>query len=220
METDIKIPLRTKIYKKLVDDIICGRINAGEKLVEGELADQFKVSRTPVREALLQLEKEGYTEHVKNVGARVKKISHQKIAEIFAVIAVLESEAAEITTRTGVTAQDIAYLKKLQQDMRQTAENLDLLEYNQLNIRFHQFFLEKCGNETLQRIATDLRHRMYRLVAEGLSLPMKISEYIESHDNIIQAVEAKKPEMACRHMKDHIKEAAHYLVRMIIRRYE
>ena len=181
MPIDKKRPLRGIIYEQLVDDILSGRINAGEKLLESDLADKFNVSRTPIREALLQLEKEGYTEHVKNVGATVKKISAQTVKEIFEVIAVLEGEATGLAVTAGISEQDMDQLRQLQVEMVRAAEERDYIAYNKLNIRFHHFFLKRCGNKTLSGIARDMRNRMYRLVSEGLSFPTKLS--IQDHHN-------------------------------------
>ncbi len=212
-------PLREIIYTQLVDDIIRGRINSGEKLVESELAEKFDVSRTPIREALLQLEKEGYTEHVKNVGATVRKISSQKVSEIFGVIAILESEATRMAVENEISKKDLAYLRRLQKDMFRSAKARDFINYNQLNILFHQFFLEQCENETLSGIDRDLRNKMYRMVSEGLSLPMNIERYIKSHDQVLEAVAARKPELAYRWMKEHILEASQALVKMMALRH-
>ena len=68
-----KGPLREKIYNKLIAEIVTGQLNPGERLSEAGLAKRFGVSRTPIREALLQLEKLGYVVHQKNVGTIVKK---------------------------------------------------------------------------------------------------------------------------------------------------
>ena len=219
MEKNNKKPLREIIFKQLVDDILRGRINAGEKLLESELANKFDVSRTPIREALLQLEKEGYTEHVKNVGATVKKISSRKIKEIFEVIAVLEGEATETAVTSKISPKELTYLKDLQKEMVLSAEDRDYIAYNRLNIRFHQFFLDRCGNETLSGIARDLRNKMYRLVSEGLSLPMNIEKYLKSHDQVLEAIASSNPELAHRLMKAHIREASQGLVQMMIRRH-
>jgi len=219
MPIDKKRPLRGIIYEQLVDDILSGRINAGEKLLESDLADKFNVSRTPIREALLQLEKEGYTEHVKNVGATVKKISAQTVKEIFEVIAALEGEATGLAVTAGISEQDMDQLRQLQAEMVRAAEGRDYIAYNKLNIRFHHFFLERCGNKTLSGIARDMRNRMYRLVSEGLSLPMNIEKYLDSHNLIIEAAASQLGDPAQQRMKEHIREASQGLVKMMIRRY-
>lgn len=214
-----KKPLRDVIYSELVDDILQGRINSGEKLVESELAKRFSVSRTPIRETLLHLEKEGYIEHIKNVGATVRKISPQKVGEIFRVIAILESEAAEMVAEAGVSQTEIRNLRRLHDEMSNVANAKDFIEYNHLNIQFHQFFLNRCNNTTIASIAKDLRNKMYRMVSEGLSLPMNVDKYIDSHHQVIEALVAKKPKIVHRLMKAHIIEASKALVEMMIRKY-
>jgi DNA-binding GntR family transcriptional regulator len=214
-----KKPLRDMIYSELVNDILQGRINSGEKLVEGDLAKRFSVSRTPIREALLHLEKEGYIEHIKNVGATVRKISPQKVREIFRVIAILESEAAEMVAEAGLSKTEIRNLQRLHDEMSNAAKTKDFIEYNHLNIQFHQFFLDRCNNSTIANIAKDLRNKMYRMVSEGLSLPMNVDKYIDSHDQIIEALLVKKPKVVHRLMKAHILEASKALVAMMIRKY-
>ena len=214
-----KKPLREVIYNELVDDILRGRINSGEKLVEAELAERFSVSRTPIREALLHLEKEGYIELIKNVGAKVKKISPQKVAEIFRVIAILESEAAEMATEAGLSTREIQHLQRLHKDMSNSVKTKDFIEYNHLNIRFHQFLLDRCNNATISNLVQDLRNKMYRMVSEGLSLPMNVEKYLNSHHQILKALEEKKPETVHRLMKAHILEASEAVVDMMNRRY-
>ncbi|BBO69863.1 GntR family transcriptional regulator [Desulfosarcina alkanivorans] len=214
-----KKPLRDVIYSELVDNILQGRINSGEKLVEADLAKRFSVSRTPIREALLHLEKEGYIEHIKNVGATVRKISPQKVEEIFRVIAILESEAAEMVAEAGFSESEILNLQKLHDEMSNAAKAKDFIEYNHLNIQFHQFFLDRCNNATIANIAKDLRNKMYRMVSEGLSLPMNVDKYLNSHHQIMEALVGNKPKTVQRLMKAHILEASKALVEMMIRKY-
>ena len=218
MLRDKKRPLREIIYEQLVDDILNGRINAGEKMLESELAVKFNVSRTPVREALLHLEKQGYTEHVKNVGATVKKISYQTVKEIYEVIALLEGEAAGIAVSAGISGRDMEHLRKLQTEMARTAAERDFIAYNEFNILFHNFFLDRCGNTTLIGIARDMRNQVYRLVSEGLSLPINIEKYLDSHNKIIEAVASNQSDLARQRMKAHIREAGQGLIETMIHR--
>jgi len=207
--------LRERIYQQLVNDILLGRINAGEKLVESELAVKFNVSRTPVREVLIQLDREGYTDHVSNLGSFVRKISKKRIKEIYEVIAVLESEATKIAIENKIQPRDILSLQQLQQEMIQSAIKKEFKEYNRLNLLFHRFFLERCGNATLVDIDMALRNKMYRLVTEGLSIPTNIDKYLRSHDQIIEAVVSEKPVEASRLMKEHIRAAGQNMVNLL-----
>jgi len=205
-------PLRQVIRDRLVDDIIHGRINAGEKLSESDLAAKFNVSRTPIREALLQLENDGFATHKKNIGSFVKKISTRRVQEIFDVVAQLEGHAAEMVTEQRIGDNEIACLESLHEDMERLSKEKDYRGYVEKNLLFHDFFVTKCGNETLSRIVSDLRKRMYRLVSEGSTLPTHIDQYLGSHRDIIDAVSAGNAREAGRLMKMHVGDATKFLL--------
>ena len=205
-------PLREIIYNKLVEDIVQGRINAGEKLLESELAKRFHVSRTPVREVLVGLEEKGYITLTKNVGAVVIKVSARKMQEIYDVVAQLEGYATRIVSTDKLGEKVISYLQTLQNQMEDSINKREYTRYVQKNTEFHEFFVKKCGNETLQQIVSDLRKRIYRLVTEGLTLPMHIDEYLASHREIIDAISARNPLKAEKLMKSHVEDAKRFLL--------
>ena len=206
-------PLRTLVYDQLVDDITHGRINSGERLSEASLAQRFGVSQTPIREALIQLEREGYISLRRNIGAVVQKISVKAVNEIFTIVAVLESYATEIvTTEKRLTKGDITYLAKLIAEMKKRAQRKQYVEYRSLNVEFHGYFVAKLGNETLKLKVVDLRRHLYSLVAGGLTLPMNIDRYIECHQRILNAARENNALKAARLMRDHLMESKALLV--------
>lgn len=206
-----KKPLREIIHDNIVQDILHGKINAGEKLLESELAQKYRVSRTPVREALLQVEREGYITHKKNIGAVVSKISARTVSEIYEVVAQLESHAVEIATNHIINEKDISYLEELIRRMESAVNAMSYPEYVQKNLEFHGFFLKRCGNEILEQIVIDLRRRIYRLVSEGLTLPFHSNEYVDWHREIFDAVANKKPAKARKLMKAHVEKVGKYV---------
>jgi DNA-binding GntR family transcriptional regulator len=205
-------PIRQIIYSQLVEDIVRGRINAGEKLLESELAINFHCSRTPAREALFQLEKDGYISHKKNVGAIVKKISWKNVQEIFDVLAQLERYAAENFVTNKIETKEFLHLETLQEKMENSTKKKNYIEYQIINIQFHNFIVKKCQNQTLIDLVSDLRNKVYRLVKEGLSLPMNIDHYLASHRNILNAISEKNALKAGNLMKAHVEESAKYLL--------
>ncbi len=207
MDTSKKA-LREIVFNQIVDDIIHGRINAGEKLLEITLAKKFNVSRTPVREALLQLEKEGYTSHTKDTGTIVRKISVQKVQEIYEILSILEANAVEQVSAGIISKKDLSFLDGLNNEMDRLANGKKYAEYMQKNAEFHNYFLKKQGNKTLMEIDSDLRRKIYRRVSEGLSLPIQIDNYIDSHKKIVEALKLKNGEKAKKLMLLHLKEAA------------
>ncbi len=204
-------PLREKIYNKLIQEIVTGRLNPGEKLSEASLAQRFRVSRTPIREALLQLEKLGYVLHQKNVGTVVKKMSPEGAREIFEVVAALEGMAVELFAKLPPSPEDLAELEELQKGLRHNAQQQDFAAYYEGNRKFHDFFCRKSGNTNLLKLARGQRDRVYRVVARGSTLPTHIHEYLIKHDAIIQALNEGQAEKAGQLMKLHGLEAGQLL---------
>lgn len=200
-------PLREKIYNKLIGEIVTGQLNPGERLSEGSLAKRFHVSRTPIREALLQLEKLGYVAHQKNVGTIVKKISPEGVREIFEVVAALEGMAVELFGKLPPAPEDMAELAQLQKDLRQDTLDQDFASYYEGNRKFHDFLAQKSDNKTLLELTRTHRDSIYRIVARGSTLPLHIQEYLAGHDAIIEALQKGEAEKAGMIMKSHVLEA-------------
>jgi len=212
------IPLRKMIYEQLMSDILSGRINAGERLSEAALVERFGVSKTPIREAFIQMEREGYILLIKNVGAVVQKISIKMVEEIFTLVAVLESYATEtVVAERKLTKSDIAHLAKLIQTMKEYSQRKKYLEYRLLNVEFHGYFVEKLGNETLKKNVVDLRRRVYGFVSGGLTLPIYIDRYVECHRQILDAVKKNDATKAATLMRNHLMETKDFLVSTLAR---
>jgi GntR family transcriptional regulator, rspAB operon transcriptional repressor len=207
-----KKPLREMIYDRLLDEIVRGKINTGEKLLEAELEKRFRVSRTPVREAIFQLVKEGYVVHKKYVGAVVKKISLQEIREIYEIISLLEVNAVEVVAQFPLGSQELSLLLSLMEEMEKCIEKKEYTEYMRINIQFHGFFNERCGNETLAQIVRDLRKKVYRVVSMGITLSKYADRYLLSHRLLYDAVQAGDPAAAVIAMKAHMEEQKNYLL--------
>lgn len=206
-----KPPLRYTIYRQLLDDILTGRINAGEKLLEAELAGRFRVSRTPIREALLQLEREGFIVHTKDVGAVVRKTSAEQVAETLDLVALLEGHATQLAV-AEITEKDIALLTGLHLSMQECAEQDRFSTYVKLNAEFHAFFTVKCGNKKLRDTVLDLRKSIYRVLAEGQTLPRHMAEYIVSHQRIIDAATRGDFLNAGELMNSHVLDSKRYIL--------
>ncbi len=202
-------PLREIIYNQIIDGINSGQIAPGEKLVEGHLAKLFNVSRTPVREALLQLEKKGVVALRSNSGAVVKKITAEQIEEIFNIISVLEGYAVETVVAKGVGAKDLSYLKKLRKEMESLAATKNYFRYIEKDAEFHAFFIKKAENSVLSEIVKDLRSKVY---TGGLTTPFHIDQYLSRHKSIIQAISKGDPDKAGTAMREHFKEIKKFLI--------
>ena len=180
--------------------------------------ERLGVSKTPIREALIQMEQEDYILLKKNVGAVVQKISIRMVEEIFTIVAVLESYATEtVVAERKLTKSDIAHLAKLIQTMKEYSQRKKYLEYRLLNVEFHGYFVEKLGNETLKKNVVDLRKRMYGFVSGGLTLPMYIDRYVECHRQILDAVKKNDATKAATLMRNNLMESKDFLVSTLAR---
>jgi DNA-binding GntR family transcriptional regulator len=206
-------PMREIIHDQLVEDVIQGRINAGERLSEAALGVRFGVSKSPIREALLLMETGGYISLKKNVGAVVLKISEKIVREIYAIIAVLESYAVEVVVvEKRIKKNEIDQLSKLIQMMEECSKKKKYMDFRPLNMEFHGLFTEKLGNDALRKTVIELRKRMYTPVAAGMTLAMHIDQYIESHKQILEAIRHGDGYKAATLMRNHLMETKNFLV--------
>lgn len=200
--------LRQIIYDKIVDEISSGKIVVGERLNERELAKKFNASRTPVREALIQLEKVGVIVINHNKGAMVRKVTRKQMEESFDIISILEGYAVETTVAGGISEKDIIYIKKLEKEMNQAVKEKNYFKFPQLNQKFHDFFVKKTRNKILQDVLNVLNSTVY---SGGLSVPFFIDQYMAKHTIIIDALLKGLPMEAAKAMKDHDQERKKYV---------
>lgn len=126
-------PQGNAAYRKLLDEIRSGRLNAGDRLRETDLAERLGVSRTPIREAIRQLEADGLVTHVPRQGASLRTLDYAEVMELYEMRAVLEGTAARLAARAASDIE-IEELAALNQDL---AEAGDGPEAVLLNRQFH-----------------------------------------------------------------------------------
>ena len=185
-------------------------------MLEKELAKKFEVSRTPVLEALVQLQAEGFVAHTKNVGAVVKKHSSDTVREICELIALLEGYATEIAA-DKMTDKDVLYVESLQKSLvkfKKIAASA-ISAYVKGNTEFHAFLVKQAGNKTLQHIISDLRKKIYRFVLEGKTVPIHYEKYILSHKQIVKAIAKRDHVKAGILMRLHCLDVCRYLMEVI-----
>jgi len=200
--------LRDKISIEIARDIILGRIFPGERLTENSLCERFKVSRTPVREALMLLEKQGFVENCKNAGATVRKGTEEKLLEMEDIYAVLEGRALELIMLAGrIQKEDIAGLEKLQEEMEHHVAKGDYRGYMERNIEFHNSIVKKCPNEELSKTLRELNERIQFYRRGGV--PPRAGDFqklLKAHRRIIQALRKSDAFKARFLLETHVRE--------------
>ncbi|MFW6101233.1 MAG: GntR family transcriptional regulator [Bacteroidota bacterium] len=147
------VPQVTHVLTKA---ILEGDFKGGEQLVETELQTHFGISRSPLREAFRELEKQGLVVIVPRKGVFVKKVTRKDIEENFPVRAKLEGLAARMaaTKMNGVAIED---MKELLSRMQEAVQECDPGSYYHYHLRFHEVFIENAENELLFNLLKNLR---------------------------------------------------------------
>lgn len=206
--------LRQEIYLSIREDITYGKLFPGERLVESQLAERFKASRSPIREAIRQLESEGLIRLNQNKGITVARLSAKEVDEIYNLRWLLESYAARLGAEQATKTQ-VEYLKELHEKLKVAGKTADLSNWIHNNILFHDFFSENSGNSNLHQILVNLKHRVYLYHYFIVSVPGNFQAYLDHHEGILKACKKNDGEMAEKYMKLHIENIRQVLVRQL-----
>lgn len=195
-------------------EILAGKYKPREHLVEKELSNRYHVSRTPIREALSQLEAMGLVVREKHKGAMVADIDLKTIHEMQQVRACLEGMIARLAA-SRLVEEDLAILERYVSKMEQAAADLDIDEYTRNNNAFHSYLSNCCGNSYLvashQNIMQKTVHRPCR-TWEGLG---NVQRTNQSHRGILAALQKRDPieaqEAATQHVLDALETQKKFL---------
>jgi DNA-binding GntR family transcriptional regulator len=205
---------REQAYKQIRDAISFGELKPGEKVGEEATSDKFHLGRTPLREALRQLESEGYVEVVPYKGAVVRKISPRELEQVYELLGVIEGYAVEKAT-ASMTHTAIKQLEKIQAEMVRAAKNADYTLWLDKNALFHQHFQKASVNELLSAEIDNLRRRAYRYRVLAVSIHGHVEEYLDHHLKILEAVIEKEAEQAAHAMRSHLLAAGRNLIKFV-----
>jgi len=197
--------LKEHIYEVLKEAITSMNIYADGaelKLDERELSEQFKISRTPIREALARLEQEGLVTIVPRKGVFITRKSIGEILEMVTVWAALESMAARLAT-DHATDDELGSLRRMFATFNEDQIEARIDEYSETNINFHLRILELSKCTQLKTIAEGLFLHMRAIRARTMSEGDRISRSMVDHMHIIEALEARDADLAERLVREH-----------------
>lgn len=182
--------LKDCVMDYLRQEMESGNLKPGDRINEKEICQKLGVSRTPIREALIQLEREGFVEISPRKSIRVKKLTLEEIEDIYQIIGALESEAAEIAC-DRLTPEDIAKMEEDYNQMVQALAQDDFKKYMDINLKLHNTHLRVCGNDTLVNIVNQLKKRLYDFPRIMLTIPQWEEKCINEHRQLIQFFKEK-----------------------------
>lgn len=207
MENNLKIEgyelLSQKVYRVLKTEIVKGAIKPGTKLLEGKIAEQMGISRTPVREALRELAAEGFVKMNPNQGMIVNNASIEDVQNVLQIRGVLEGLAARLAIKM-ISEEEIKELEKYQKQMEYYTKKDDVLAFSEMDAEFHELILNICGNNKLIQIRKNISDQAHRYRIRSLSIPGRLKYSLKEHQEIVEALKRKDAEQADRLSQKHI----------------
>jgi DNA-binding GntR family transcriptional regulator len=183
--------LSHSIYKYLKDSIQKNKIKANQKINETEIGDLFKVSRTPVREAIFQLAAEGFIEIDYHRGAMVKELSLKEVKDIYQVIANLDTLGMKLIDFENVDEKTIKKLELSLSKIESAFHKKDLDKYVDVNIEFHEQIWQYIPNfflhEVLRMCIIQITRYIY-LWNRFFEDPGNLKKTLDAHQEIIEAL--------------------------------
>lgn len=199
--------LRGKVFNQLQNEILNGKYQVGDSLIETRLSDELGVSRTPIREALRQLELEGLVQSIPNKGAIVKGISSQDIEDIYTIRMRIEGLAARWAAEK-ITAQELVELKDaIDLEEFYTIKN-DTEHLMQFDSKFHDIIFKASKSKPLMHTLSTFHHYVQRARNIAFGSPIRAKEVLEEHKAIYSAIAEGDAEKAERLTTDHIRNAS------------
>jgi DNA-binding GntR family transcriptional regulator len=187
--------LKEQAYDKLKGLIITGALEPGELQNEKRLAEALGVSRTPVREALLELSQEGMVAFVQGKGVEICKFTIQQIREVFEIRRIIEGYIIKkIATRlTNTDIKEIDKNIRNQEKMLLETDRPAFIEYDK---QFHLYLATRIGNQQIESILNNLRDQMHLMGIRAVEDDSRMKQVIEEHRAIFSGLKEQNPQKA------------------------
>lgn len=195
--------LREQVYRKLKDSILNVTLEPNKRLIEEKLAAEMGTSRTPVREAIQKLEKEGLIHKLPRGGFAVNVIANEDIEEVFGIRSVLEGYAGYLATLRA-SEEDLHTLESIVNKQEMCLEDGETDEIIRLNTDFHDIFYACAKSKKLVAMINDLRDFIYRYRILILRYEGMATIAIQDHKDIITLMKAKNARQVEKLVRKHI----------------
>jgi DNA-binding GntR family transcriptional regulator len=206
-EFDQPHSLTSKVFHILQDDIINGVYEVGESLVETKLSEQLGVSRTPIREAIRQLELEGLVHSLPNKGVFVKGISSQDIKDIYTIRTMVEGLAARWAAEK-ITVEELKELRDaLELEEFYTRKN-DINHLLELDSLFHELIFKASKSRPLIHVLSMFHHNVQRARTASLESPGRAKKTLDEHQAIFRAISEGNESESERLATEHVMNAS------------
>jgi len=198
--------LRAQVFSEIEKAILDGVLKAGDSLIESKLSTELGVSRTPVREALRQLELEGLVKTIPNKGALVIGISEKDIEDIYNIRMTIESLASRWSAE-NITKEDLEKLANVVELQEFYVEKNDALQVWQLDTKFHEIIFSACGSRILMHTLSGFHHYIQKARELSFQTTGRQSLAVAEHRKILEALQKHDGNSAELLTSEHIKLA-------------
>jgi DNA-binding GntR family transcriptional regulator len=192
-----------ELREKIEDEIATGRLLPGNKLDETELAARFRVSRTPIREALIQLASIGFVEMRPRRGAVVPEVAPRRLVEMFELMAELEAMCGRLAARR-MSDIDHRTLKQAQEACEAVRDNHNPDGYYHRNEVFHHVIYDGSHNSFLAEQASALHRRLGPYRRLQFRVRDRIATSSAEHERIVEAILAGDGEATANLLREHV----------------
>jgi len=207
--------LGEETYERIKAAIRDGTFPPGSRLTEADLVERFRVSRTPVRQALARLDTEGLLSHEPRHGIVVTRPDHQQVVELYAMREVLESTAARFAAQHANTSEIRSFEQMLEEEEAISSASA----LSALNVRIHTLLHRAAHNRYLLRGLAQLTDTM-ALLQTTLGDPARARESHREHLEIFEAIRRRDGDAAAAAMLAHIRSAQNHRIHQLLRHGE
>jgi len=202
------------VFENLRQAIIRGKVAPGDRLVESRIAGVLDISRTPVREAIHKLEREGLLRKLPHGGFTVVHLSREDIEETFGIRCVLESYAARLAALNH-RDEDLIPLEEKIREFHACLTNGRLDELPRINTEFHNLFYGLSRSPKLIKLINDLRDQIYRFRKILLKIDNMARTSNEDHRNMLEAIRERDVDRVENLVKEHIERGKRIVLKAL-----
>lgn len=211
-EVSDKYSLQGRVFHKIREDILKGKYKSGDPIREMTISQDLGVSRTPVREALKQLELEGLVTSIPNKGTVVAGITEQDIIDIYAIRSRIEGLAARWAA-SKITDEQLKQLEEIIELTEFYATKHNAEHLHELDTQFHEIIYEASNSKPLKHILSDFHHYVQRARMESIAIPGRDQKSTQEHKAILNSLKDRNPEEAEELTNQHVENVAENMMK-------
>ncbi len=201
---DVQPRLADDVYDQILSAIVTGQIRPGDRLIQEKIAAEINISRTPVREALLRLEREGILEMSGRQGFSIRQISEHEIRDLYGAREAIEGYAAYWLAANRTPERIAAVAEKVAAE--RAVADPDVEAEFRLNRDIHRTIVEQTGNTTLMEMFDSIWGRAVSLRLFAATLANQGPPDPDIHQFLLDVIATGTPEASQRAMIDHVRE--------------